>query len=135
MLLGLGVSAISDTGSAYAQNEKKLKEYYDDIAAGRLAVKKGYFLSEEDRAFRRYILDISCKGETLFREEHLPLLRAYTFPRLQALADDGLVTWDSRGLSLTAQGHYFIRVVCSTFDLHLQRVAHAKAMPAFSKAI
>ena len=96
--------------------------------------KKGYTLSEEDIAFRRYILDIACKGETVFKEEHMPALKTYTFPRLDALATDGLVEWDKAGLRLSPQGHYFIRAVCSAFDLYLQRGYHT-GKPIFSKAI
>ncbi len=40
LLLGLGVSAISDTGTAYVQNEKSLANYYRAIDAGRLAIAK-----------------------------------------------------------------------------------------------
>lgn len=133
LLLGLGVSSISDTGNAFAQNEKALHDYYARINAGQLAVKKGYFLNEEDLAFRHYILDISCKGETQFQEVHLPLLEQHTFPLLPDLAKDGLIEWNRKGLKLTAQGHYFIRNVCSAFDLHLHRSNPAR--PIFSKAI
>lgn len=134
MLLGLGVSSISDTGNAFAQNEKTLHDYYAAVNSNRLAIKKGYVLSDEDVAFKRYILDISCKGATTFQEEHLPLLRTYTFPKLEALAADGLVEWSHAGMRLTEQGHYFIRVVCSAFDLYLQR-GEQSAKPIFSKAI
>ena len=134
MLLGLGVSSISDTCNAFAQNEKTLHDYYASISKGELAIKKGYVLSEEDVAFKRYILDISCKGSTLFKEEHLPLLKAYTFPKLETLAEDGLVEWNETGLMLTKQGHYFIRVVCSAFDLYLQKGAQENRI-IFSKAI
>lgn len=133
LLLGLGVSSISDTGNAFAQNEKTLHEYYALIASGELAVKKGYFLNEEDIAFRRYILDISCKGETVFSEKHLGLLEQYTFPLLSDFEKDGLITWDRKGLRLTAQGHYFLRNICSAFDLHLQRKRPVNQI--FSKAI
>jgi oxygen-independent coproporphyrinogen-3 oxidase len=134
MLLGLGVSSISDTGNAFAQNEKTLHDYYARVNAGSLAIKKGYVLSEEDGAFKKYILDISCKGATTFQEEHLPLHRAYLFPKLEALAADGLVEWNTSGVKLTEQGHYFIRVVCSAFDLYLQRSTQSEK-PIFSKAI
>jgi oxygen-independent coproporphyrinogen III oxidase len=134
MLLGLGVSSISDTGNAFAQNEKTLHDYYAAVSAGNLAIKKGYVLNEEDLAFRQYILDIACKGATLFHEEHLPLLQTHSFPVLKALQDDGLVTLDSIGVKLTEQGHYFIRAVCSAFDLYLQRGAKNEK-PLFSKAI
>jgi oxygen-independent coproporphyrinogen-3 oxidase len=135
LLLGLGVSSISDAGTAFAQNEKTLHNYYKDIKEGKLAIRKGYLLSEEDLAFRKYILDISCRATTTFQEEHLPLLREYTFPKLKALADDGLLIWSEGGMELTPQGHYFIRNICSAFDLHLLRNASSEEKPLFSKAI
>jgi oxygen-independent coproporphyrinogen III oxidase len=134
MLLGLGVSSISDTGNAFAQNEKTLHDYYAAVNSGRIAIKKGYVLNNEDLAFRKYILDISCKGATTFKEEHLPLLRTHTFPALALMAEDGLVECDSMGVRLTEQGHYFIRVVCSAFDLYLQRGSQNEK-PVFSRAI
>jgi oxygen-independent coproporphyrinogen-3 oxidase len=87
MLLGLGVSSISDTGNAFAQNEKTLHDYYAAVSAGNLAIKKGYVLNEEDLAFRQYILDIACKGSTIFHEEHLPLLQTHSFPVLKDLEE------------------------------------------------
>jgi len=134
LLLGLGVSAISDTGTAFAQNEKTLHNYYEAVHSGRLAITKGYVLSEEDSTFKKYILDISCKGSTCFRKKDLPLLTTYTFPKLKSLEADGLIEWNATGLQLTAQGHYFIRVVCSAFDLYLQR-STPQEKPIFSKSI
>ena len=133
LLLGLGVSSISDTGNAFAQNEKALHDYYTAINAGKLAIKKGYFLTEEDLVFRKYILDIACKGETIFSAENLHTLEQYTFPALTDLAKDGLIEWNREGLRLTAQGHYFIRNICSAFDLHLHRKHPVQQI--FSKAI
>jgi oxygen-independent coproporphyrinogen-3 oxidase len=132
LLLGLGVSSISDVGTAYAQNEKTLHDYYAAIDAGRLAIKKGYLLSNEDAAFKKYILDIACKGRTQLNVAHLPLLREYTFPVLETLAADGLVKWNENEVTITGAGHYFIRNICSAFDLYLNRTA---AKPLFSKAI
>jgi oxygen-independent coproporphyrinogen-3 oxidase len=122
-LLGLGVSSISDTGSAFAQNDKTLHDYYASVAENKLPIKKGYFLSEEDEVFRRYILDIICKGEVSFEEAHLPLLEQYTFPILAELEKDELIVWDKYGLNVTPQGHNFLRNICSAFDLYLQRSA------------
>jgi len=133
LLLGLGVSSISDAGNAFAQNEKTLHDYYASVNAGNLPVTKGFILSEEDVAFRKYILDISCKGETSFEEKHLPLLEKYTFRKLKDLAKDKLVNWSKHGVKLTPQGHYFIRNICSAFDLFLLRAEPLKQV--FSKAI
>src|SRR5215203_373584 len=133
LLLGLGVSSISDAGNAFAQNEKTLHDYYASVNAGNLPVTKGFILSEEDVAFRKYILNISCKGEKEFEEKHLPRLEKYTFPKLNDLAKDKLVNWSKQGMMLTAQGHYFIRNICSAFDLFLLRAEPLTQV--FSKAI
>ncbi len=135
LLLGLGVSAISDIGNAFAQNEKTLHDYYNAINERRLTVKRGYFLNDEDLSFRQYIKDISCRGATKFHPEHLSLLETYSFPLLEQMAADGLVEYDRKQLAITGKGHYFIRNVCSAFDLHLQRDRSLLNKPRFSKAI
>ena len=134
LLLGLGVSSISDVGNAFAQNDKILHNYYSDINAGKLSIKKGYFLSEEDTLFRRNILDISCKGSTTFNEKQLPALEEFTFPVLAAFKADGLVEFNKEYVEVTKLGHHFIRNICSAFDLYLQR-NNATDRPLFSKAI
>lgn len=133
LLLGLGVSSISDTGNAFAQNKKALHDYYEMIKTGSLAIQKGYFLTGDDQRFRGYILDISCKGHTSFLKEDEPALRQYVFPKLSELKKDGLIEWNKAGLQLTSQGHYFIRNVCSAFDLYLN--GPVSLTQVFSKAI
>ncbi|MGG9960397.1 oxygen-independent coproporphyrinogen III oxidase [Ferruginibacter sp. SUN106] len=135
LLLGLGVSSISDAGVAFAQNEKTLHDYYATIERNELPVKRGYFLSDEDVDFKQYILDISCKGKTSFKKEHLPLLRQYSFSELEKLEVDELVEWNEEGATVTALGYNFIRNICKAFDLHLLRNQVATATPRFSKAI
>jgi oxygen-independent coproporphyrinogen III oxidase len=135
LLLGLGVSSISDLGNAFAQNHKTIHDYYASVNEGTLAVKRGYFLNEEDTAFRQYILDISCKGATKFHPSHLPLLESITFPLLAQFANDGLIEYDRYHLKLTEAGHFFIRNICSAFDLHLQRNHLSFNTPMFSNAI
>ena len=135
LLIGLGVSAISDLGNAFAQNEKSLHDYYASVNNGELAVKRGYFLNEEDVAFRQYIKDISCKGATIFHKEHLPVLEEFCFPLLQQLQADGLITYDKKKLNLKEEGHYFIRNICSAFDLYLQRDQFLLNKQTYSKAI
>jgi oxygen-independent coproporphyrinogen-3 oxidase len=67
--------------------------------------------------------------------EHLPLLQEFCFPQLQKLAADGLVEYDATQLTLTENGHYFIRNICSALDLYLQRGKTLTGKQAFSKAI
>ncbi len=135
LLLGLGVSSISDAGVAYAQNEKTLHDYYAAIEKNELPLRRGYFLTEEDVAFKQYILDISCKGETHFKKEHLALLRKYSFAELEKLEADKLLNWNEEGVTITALGNSFIRNICRAFDLHLLRNQKETAVPRFSNAI
>ncbi len=136
LLIGLGVSSISDTGNAYAQNNKTIREYYDLIKQGKLAITKGYFLDKEDISFKNYILNISCKGSTVFNAEDMETLETYSFPKLRNLAKDGLIEWNKSGLKLTAKGHHFIRIVCSAFDLFLLRKkSTSPTLIQYSKAI
>ena len=135
LLLGLGVSSISDAGVAYAQNEKTLHDYYAAIEKNELPLRRGYFLTEEDVAFKQYILDISCKGKTIFNKEHLALLKKYSFAELEKLEADKLLQWNEDGVTVTAMGNSFIRNICRAFDLHLLRNQKETAVPRFSNAI
>lgn len=135
ILLGLGVSAISDAGGAFVQNHKALHEYYAAIERHELAIKRGYLLTGEDVSFRKYILDISCKGYTIFKQDDLDPLMQYTFPQLEKLAADELVSWDPNKLTITHKGKDFIRNICSAFDMHLLRDDYSSGNVAFSKAV
>lgn len=135
MLIGLGVSAISDLGNGFAQNDKTLANYYKSIENGMLPVQKGYFLSEEDVDFRSYILDISCKGKVSFNARHRSVLEALVFPQLEEYRADGLVEFDESGAHITEKGKYFIRNICSAFDLHMLRSKDLHTKQLFSKAV
>jgi oxygen-independent coproporphyrinogen-3 oxidase len=133
MLLGLGVSSISDISVAFAQNKKTLREYYDQVHAGELPVFRGYFLTDEDQIIRQYILDVACRGQAHFAKKDLALLRQYTFHELDELALDDLVAWGEHGLVVTDLGKHFIRNICKAFDLKLLSAEVQKK--TFSQAV
>jgi oxygen-independent coproporphyrinogen-3 oxidase len=133
LLLGLGVSSISDINVAFAQNKKTLREYYALVNAGELPVFRGYFLTEEDQIMRQYILDVACRGKTHFAKKDLEFLRQYTFDELDELALDDLVTWGEHGLIVTDLGKHFIRNICKAFDLKLLSAEVQKK--TFSQAV
>lgn len=135
LLLGLGVSSISDIGTAFAQNHKTLGDYYAAIAQDKLAVFKGLQLSVEDQAFRQYILAVTCQGRVHFNPADLPTLETWTFPVLEELAADGLIDWDQQGLVVTALGRNFIRNIAAAFDLYLLRQKSVFHPPRYSQAI
>jgi oxygen-independent coproporphyrinogen III oxidase len=134
LLLGLGVSSISDVGNAFAQNNKSLHDYYAAVNSGELAIQRGYELTAEDLSFRKYILDISCRGITYLNQEDRPLLEQYVFPVLRELADDGLVNYNQETVVVNDKGRFFLRNICSAFDIKMHR-GNDEALPVFSKAI
>ncbi len=121
LLLGLGMSAISDIADAYAQNSKSLTDYYRAVGAGRLPVIRGFFLQDEDKVFRRHILDIACKGRTTLDTRWSVTFNERTLPLLRDLEKDGLVSIQGNDIRLTATGNPFLRHVCKAFDLRLLR--------------
>lgn len=133
MLLGLGVSSISDIYYGFAQNKKTIHEYYDEVANNNLAITKGYFLNNEDQAMRQYILNIACLGKTNFQASDLPILEKYSFPVLSELTKDGLVEWNTSSLTITPLGAHFIRNICKAFDIKL--LSAEDQGKQFSKAI
>jgi oxygen-independent coproporphyrinogen-3 oxidase len=135
MLLGLGVSSISDAGIAFAQNHKTLHDYYQSISFNELAVTKGHFLDQEDTRFRNYILDISCRSETTFRLSDHQLLNEMVFPELKKLQADHLITFNETGLEVTELGRHFIRNICKAFDLRLLRSEAMQEKKLFSQAV
>ena len=100
-----------------------------------MAVEKGYFMTDEDRRFGQYILDISCRRKTRFQPVDLDTIKSISFPQLELLAADGLVVYDEKGLAVTETGKSFIRNICSAFDLYLQRNNLHNEKRTFSKAI
>lgn len=132
LLLGLGMSAISDAGNAFVQNNKTLHQYYADVHAGKLAITKGYFLSALDAEIRKYISDICCRNETHFSGKYRDVLEQHTYEKLKDLANDGLIDWSESGLKVTTNGRRYIRNICSAFDLFLEPSDNRNL---FSKAI
>lgn len=134
-LWGLGVSAISDGGSAYAQNFKELENYYAAVRAGKLPVTKGYFLNKTDEAVKRYILDIACKGETILQAQHKQWIDSMVMPALQQLQVDGLVTLQGDKLLVTKNGKQFTRNICHAFDMFEYNTEKDVKQRTFSNAV
>jgi len=120
LLIGLGVSAISDTGYAFAQNAKTVEAYFAYIGDGRLPIVKGHILTKQDIIIRTHISNIMCTGQTqwdLF-VEHCPAL-AEGVERLAPLAADGLIELQHGGLKVTPTGKRFLRNICMALDARL----------------
>jgi len=112
LLIGLGVSSISDSWGAFAQNPKTVEAYMEKIETQFLAVEKGHILSQEDLKTRKHILDMMCRGETSFDSEIPEQVKR----RLTPLLNDNLISLADNSIRATIQGKSFIRNVCMAFD-------------------
>jgi oxygen-independent coproporphyrinogen III oxidase len=120
LMIGLGMSAISDSWFAFAQNEKSLEEYIKTIEQGILPVVRGHVLNDEDLVVRRHILNLMCQLETSWEDEkmNLPEMGKILF-RLQEMEKDGLIELENKHLKITETGRTFVRNIAMAFDLRL----------------
>ncbi len=125
-LIALGVSSIGRIGANYSQNAKTMEEYCDLLDQGRFPVVKGLALSHDDILRRAVIMAIMCQGELQYEaieSAYLVDFKTYFANELKSLAglrEQGLVTFDDNGITVTAHGWFFVRAVAMVFDLHLQ---------------
>ncbi len=122
LMLGLGVSAISDSWYSFAQNVKNVEEYQELISQNILPVYRGHLLNEEDLLIRRHILNIMCKLETSWEEAQtqFPQLPE-VLHNLKEMETDNLVEIGEAHLRVKETGRPYVRNVCMAFDLLLQR--------------
>jgi coproporphyrinogen III oxidase/oxygen-independent coproporphyrinogen-3 oxidase len=114
LLLGLGVSAISDSWNCFHQNEKILKKYQKFISANSLPTFKGHKLTSQDLIQRKLILDLITKWEVV-----LPDSIDSTKALLQEMENDELISWDKNKLKIENKGRPFLRNICMSLDLRL----------------
>lgn len=120
IMLGLGVSSISDANGVFAQNYKSLMEYERAIDAGIIPVFRGHLPDEADRRHRKIILDLMCRFEAKINPETTSPTRPAMIHTLTApLEADGLCFWDGDILRVTDTGRQFVRNVCMTVDPYL----------------
>jgi oxygen-independent coproporphyrinogen III oxidase len=133
-LLGLGVSAISDSGDAFVQNEKNLQQYEERVLKGELPIQRGHLLSEEDVVIRTHILNLMTRFETQWDADtgYTPFLDG-VIGRLHELGADHLVEAADHHVRVTDTGRAFLRNVCMAFDARLIRKAPATQL--FSQTV
>lgn len=117
LLLGLGVSAISDSWDCFHQNEKILKKYQRRIHEDGFALLRGHKLTPEDLEQRELILKLSTAGRVTVPEKIFDEVKLY----LSVMEDDNLIRWEGSTLVLTDSGKPFLRNACTGLDLRLRR--------------
>ena len=124
LMIGLGVSSISDSWYSFAQNEKTIEEYYARLEKKELPVFRGHILTEEDLIIRKHILNLMCQFTTSWeaKEEYFPEIPEIV-AQLHEMETDGLIEISSTSITVTEKGKPFVRNICMAFDLRLKRNA------------
>jgi oxygen-independent coproporphyrinogen-3 oxidase len=140
-LLGLGVSAISQIGDFYLQNERDLEGYYKLIDAAGLPITRGCKVTDDDKLRRHIImslisemkLDIAeCNRQfdidfkTLFDKE---------LEALRAMQEDELIEISDAQISVRKRGRPFLRNICMPFDAYLGAHQGDEPPPKFSATV
>jgi len=139
-LYGMGVSAISSVGNAYAQNRREVPSYESSVAERKIATMRGYRLSTDDRIRRAVIGRLLCHTVIPKREVEREFgivfddYFAHELEQLEEPRTDGLVTLSPDEIRVTQLGRIFIRNIAMPFDRYLQDQQTDKR-PLFSKTL
>ena len=121
LMVGLGMSSISDSWYAFAQNEKSVEEYQKIVDQGIIPVVKGHVLNDEDLVIRQHILNLMCRLETSWDlQTSFPEIEN-ALESLKEMEADGLVEISENTIKITDKGRAFTRNVAMTFDLRMLR--------------
>ncbi|HSN69249.1 MAG TPA: oxygen-independent coproporphyrinogen III oxidase [Thermoanaerobaculia bacterium] len=129
VLLGLGVSAISESPTCFHQNVKTAPAYEERVEAGQIPTFRGHLLSEEDRRLRQQILDFMTRLHVRLEPEQVDDARDF----LATMLEDGIVKLEGNELRLVEAGKPFLRNAAVFFD-HRLRAAGPRPK-IFSQAI
>ncbi|MFV8257374.1 oxygen-independent coproporphyrinogen III oxidase [Bdellovibrio bacteriovorus] len=117
VLLGMGVSSISETPFSFHQNEKVLPLYEAALNEGRLPTLRGHILTEEDKVRREQILNLMTNFEVSFINE---AQENQSKEFLAEMIKDELVEIKDHKLMVNEAGRPFLRNACAFFDERLK---------------
>jgi oxygen-independent coproporphyrinogen III oxidase len=140
-LLGLGVSAISQIGDFYLQNERELDSYYQLIDGEQLPVTRGCKVSADDKLRRHIIMSLISEmkldiGECN-RQFGIDFSRMFAreLEVLQGMEGDDLLEISETEIAVKKRGRPFLRNICMPFDAYLGAHKGDEPPPKFSATV
>jgi len=122
VMIGLGISSISDSWYSFAQNVKTIEEYYECLARNEIPVFKGHVLNQEDLIIRQHILNLMCSFSTSWENSEMLFPEIdEVLEQLEEMAQDGLIQFSDSSVTILEKGKPFVRNICMAFDLRLKR--------------
>lgn len=119
LMIGLGMSSISDSWYAFAQNEKSVETYTEKVNQGIIPIFRGHLLTENDLIIRKHILNLMCNLETEWNLGLDEETKNDILNRLSEIFEDGLIEMIDNKLIVKETGRMFVRNICMAFDLRL----------------
>ena len=119
LMIGLGMSSISDSWYAFAQNEKTIEDYTEKVNQGVIPIFRGHLLTETDLIIRKHILNLMCSLETEWRIGLDTKVKSEIIDRLSEIIGDGLLEVSENKIVVKEEGRMFVRNICMAFDLRL----------------
>ncbi|WP_457610014.1 oxygen-independent coproporphyrinogen III oxidase, partial [Lutibacter sp.] len=119
LMIGLGMSSISDSWYAFAQNEKTIEDYTEKVNQGIIPIFRGHLLTSEDLIIRKHILNIMCNLETEWKIGLDIKTKHEIVKRLDTIINDGLIEIYDNKIVVKEEGRMFVRNICMAFDLRL----------------
>jgi len=128
-LLGLGVSAISETPDCYHQNEKVLPTYDRRVLEGNIPTLRGHRLSLDERHRRDLIAALMTRGHVATHDGDIAAAPAV----VSDLVADGVMTLEDGVVAVPERGRPFLRNVAAIFDAHF--CARQPDRPTYSTSV
>lgn len=129
LLLGLGVSSISESKNMFHQNEKLLPKYQNEIMQDQIPTHRGHILTSQDLVQRKKILSLMTQYRLTIESE---IEYQHLKETAQEFLQEGLIELKPNELIVLSAGHPFLRNICALFDEHLPQNKNQKL---FSKSI
>lgn len=124
-LIAAGVSAISQIGDVYYQNDHHIETYTQLISTQGNAIKRGVKLNTDDHLRRAVITQLICHFELDFAAIEAAFAIDFNhyftneLAELRPLEQDGLLTITPHNIKVSAAGRLLIRRICMAFDRYI----------------
>lgn len=122
LMIGLGISSISDSWYGFAQNVKTITEYEQLLQQKKIPIYRGHILNDEDLILRKHILNLMCHFYTSWEDKKMQFTEIEEVKqKLSEMEKDELIKINDTSILVTDKGKPFVRNICMAFDLRLQR--------------
>ena len=126
-LIGVGMTAISEFGRYFVQNQKTLKSYQDSTDRYGLAGCRGIELTTDDLIRKWTILRLICHFYLSFDEFQsefkVDFIEYYKeeMEQLKDLENDGILKITDESVTVVDFGKILVRNICMVFDAYLKK--------------